>query len=72
VVARSLAVSISDDDGATWKWTRHLERREEGSFHYPSLIQAKDGSLHASYSYFTKEGRSIKHAAFNVEWVKAR
>ncbi len=37
----SLAVSLSDDEGATWKWTRHLERREpgQGSFHYPSIIQ---------------------------------
>jgi len=22
----SLAVSISDDEGKTWKWTRHLEK----------------------------------------------
>lgn len=75
----SLAVSISDDEGETWKWTRHLELREpgEGSFHYPSIIQAEDGSLHASYSYFVPnkdgggEGKSIKHAHFNKEWVLA-
>ncbi|MCP5111936.1 MAG: neuraminidase (sialidase)-like protein, partial [bacterium] len=40
----SLAVSISDDDGRTWEWTRHLELdtagEGAGSFHYPSLIQA--------------------------------
>ncbi len=77
----SLAVSLSDDEGATWKWKRHLEldRNEKapGSFHYPSIMQARDGSLHASYSYFLgreqggEDRKSIKHAHFNVEWVKA-
>jgi predicted neuraminidase len=80
----SLAVSISDDEGATWKWKRHLELEPAGTgeFHYPSIIQARDGSLHASYSYFINDeslpknaqgrpGRtkSIKHAHFNEEWV---
>ncbi|MEK7834343.1 MAG: exo-alpha-sialidase [Acidobacteriota bacterium] len=83
----SLAVSISDDEGKTWKWTRHLELdpsgSEAGSFSYPSIIQARDGSLHASYSYHLNrkdlekdsEGRpkrkAIKHAHFNEEWVMA-
>ncbi|MCA9266723.1 MAG: exo-alpha-sialidase, partial [Planctomycetales bacterium] len=32
----SLAVSLSEDEGQTWKRTRHLERREagDGRFHY--------------------------------------
>jgi predicted neuraminidase len=83
----SLAVSISDDEGKTWKWKRHLEHgpsgRDAGRFHYPSVIQAKDGTLHASYSYhFAERGapkdaeglprhKSIKHAHFNEEWVTA-
>src|SRR5687767_11457952 len=33
----SLAVSISDDEGKTWKWTRHLEKHSQGSYHYPSV-----------------------------------
>ena len=81
----SLAVSISTDEGQTWKWTRHLEVEprgpEAGAFHYPSIIQARDGSLHASYSYHLNkkavgsdaEGKparkSIKHVHFNEEWV---
>jgi predicted neuraminidase len=83
----SLLVSISDDEGRTWKWKRHLEKERDGEgaaeFHYPSIIQAKDGSLHASYSYFMDrrnarkdaQGRlirkSIKHAHFNEAWVMA-
>jgi predicted neuraminidase len=66
-----LSVWLSDDEGKTWRWKRSLEREPEGSFHYPSLIQTRDGSLHATYSYFVKEGKSIKHAWFSVDWVKA-
>ncbi len=72
----SLAISLSDDEGQTWKWTRHLERdaREKGagSFHYPSVIQARDGFIHVTYSYFTEAGKAIKHARFNEEWVQER
>lgn len=83
----SLAVQISDDEGKTWKWKRRLEflapnKTQRGSFHYPSIIQAKDGTLHATYSYFLEvapdiaDGKSdpprkaIKHAHFNEAWVK--
>jgi predicted neuraminidase len=74
----SLAVSISEDEGETWKYTRHLEERGigAGSFHYPSVTQDDDGIIHVSYSYFInipgpgdKRGKSIKYAAFNKAWV---
>jgi len=71
----SLAVSISDDEGATWKHTRHLERKDKGQgrFHYPSITQGGDGILHATYSYFVPtddgERKSIKYAAFNKQWA---
>lgn len=82
-----LAVAISDDEGASWRWQRHLEADpagpEAGSYHYPSLIQARDGSLHATYSYFDNRKevpldpqgkprrKAIKHAHFNEAWVQA-
>ena len=75
----SLAVALSDDEGATWRWKRRLEldTREKGagSFHYPSIIEARDGTLHATYSYFLNHipadqpRKSIKHAHFNVAWI---
>ena len=72
----SLAVSISDDEGKTWKWTRHLELAEagSGSYHYPSVIEGRDGNFHVSYSYFidkpeSARGKSIKYATFNKAWV---
>ena len=65
----SLAVSISEDEGKSWKWTRHLERHEKGSYHYPCVIQGRDGTIHSIYSY-SKGGESMKHAAFTEAWVK--
>ena len=83
----SLCVRVSDDEGKTWKWSRHLERdtpgAEAGRYGYPSIIQAKDGSLHATYSYEIAKttapkdsaGRSqretIKHVHFNEAWILA-
>jgi len=70
----SLAVSQSDDEGNSWRWTRHLERgkRDESSFAYPSFIQTADGMLHATYTYKNGPGgKAIKHSTFNVEWIKA-
>jgi predicted neuraminidase len=66
----SLAVSISDDEGQTWKWTRHLENDQSGRFHYPAVIQGDDATVHAVYTYSVKGGKSMKHAAFNEAWVQ--
>ena len=68
----SLAVSISDDQGKTWKWTRHLEKHAQGSYHYPTVIQGRDSTIHAVYSYFVDGGKSMKHAAFNEAWVRGK
>ncbi len=67
-----LAVSISEDEGQSWKWTRHLENQPGGSFHYPAVVQGRDGTIHAIYSYFVTGGKSMKRAAFNEAWVKSK
>jgi predicted neuraminidase len=64
-----LAVSLSTDEGLSWATTRHLENESDGSFHYPCVIQSSDGMIHAVYSYFVKDGKSMKHAAFSEEWI---
>jgi len=67
----SIAVSISDDEGKSWKWKRNLEHIEDGQFSYPSVIQEKDGTIHVTYSYhLSDDSKSIKHVAFNEQWVK--
>ncbi|HJM95098.1 MAG TPA: sialidase family protein, partial [Candidatus Marinimicrobia bacterium] len=42
------AVSLSNNEGKTWTWKRHIGQSEDKSesFSYPSLIQTKDGKLH--------------------------
>lgn len=71
----SLLASLSDDEGKTWKWNRHIEKAEAGSYHYPSVIQTRDGSIHVTYSHFAPPGQEkaegIKHVKFPVEWVMA-
>lgn len=70
----SLALSLSDDEGETWKWTRHvaLDPEHKQSFHYPSIIQSADGMIHVSYTHGGQaNGSSIDHAWFNEEWVRA-
>ncbi|HEY2018581.1 MAG TPA: sialidase family protein [Bryobacteraceae bacterium] len=71
----SLVAAVSEDEGTTWKWKRHLDGSpaapNSNQYHYPSVIQAKDGSIHVTYSYFVAAGKAIKHARFDEEWVKA-
>jgi len=64
----SLAVSMSDDEGKSWKWTRHLEKAKgPDRFDYPSIIQTQNGTLHATYSYNVK---TIKYVIFTEEWIR--
>jgi len=67
-----LAVLLSDDEGRTWKWKRYLENDPPGtgSYSYPSIIQAKDGTLHVTYTWSQPgKGSCIKYARFNEQWV---
>ena len=77
----SLAIAISEDEGATWPWVRRVEHddREESETtrsHYPAIVEGPDGSFHLTYSYHhndrpREEARSIKYVHFNEAWVKA-
>jgi predicted neuraminidase len=78
-----LAVWLSDDEGRTWRLARYLERDEagRGRYAYPCAIQARDGTIHATYSYTLErddlprdeQGRpkrsAIKWARFDREWL---
>lgn len=69
-----LAVYFSQDEGATWKLAKYLEqvKPDQGSFSYPSVMQAKDGSIHVTYSYRVNEqGKSIKHVRFSEAWLSS-
>ena len=68
------AVSLSNNEGKTWTWKRHIGQSEDKSesFSYPSLIQTKDGKLHLTYSYGNPSGKTIMHASFDEKWIKKR
>jgi len=78
----SLAISISTDEGKTWKYTRHLEHDMRGRQiatrnAYPSVVQGRDNILHVVYSYHRNDlksapNKTIKYARFNEAWVKQR
>lgn len=64
-----LRVSLSDDEGATWKYSRYIENNREGGFAYPNIIQSKDGLINITYSWSVKNDKTIKHVSFQPEWI---
>jgi predicted neuraminidase len=82
-----LTVQLSDDEGRTWKWRRSLENdapdADAGRYGYPSILQARDGSIHATYSVQLRPSlarpdaagqpahKTIRHVQFNEAWLRA-
>lgn len=64
-----LAVSLSKDEGHSWTVTKYLEDHSTGSYHYPTILQASDGTIHAVYSHFTDAGKSMKHVEFKESFL---
>lgn len=66
-----LAVMVSPDKGRTWTTKKYLEKSPpgDGNHGYPTVIQARDGRLHVTYSHSVKAGKSIKHVEFSPEWL---
>ena len=69
----SLAVWMSQDEGKTWPIRRQLAGAlpGQGSFSYPSLIETRDGGLHATWSEVLGGRETIRHARFNQAWVRS-
>jgi len=70
----NLTAALSKDEGETWEWTKVLEhddRKEKASrFHYPAVIEGKDGTIHTIYSYHRNDtipGKTIKYYSFTIE-----
>ncbi len=77
----TLAVSLSEDEGRTWKYLRHIERdmnkdiKKRNKASYPSIIQGRDGMIHVIYSYhkyntLPYDDDTIKYIRFNENWIK--
>lgn len=64
-----LSISLSEDGGQTWKYTRvleHLDGKQE--FSYPTIREDKmqDGVIHVSYTY---KREAIKYSRVSEAWI---
>lgn len=48
---RNKLVVLVSADGKSWKEMVVLENAPEGEFSYPAIIEAKDGTIHITYTY---------------------
>ncbi|MDR6880948.1 exo-alpha-sialidase [Bacillus sp. 3255] len=81
----TLAVALSDDEGKTWTYRRHLAldtRSSTGSYHYPAITQGDNGDILISFSRFfsplDKDSanqslgsfKNITFARITEDWIK--
>ncbi|UKM64505.1 exo-alpha-sialidase [Flavobacteriaceae bacterium GSB9] len=51
-------------DGLNWERVLTLEKKQEGQFSYPAIIQTKDEKIHVLYTY---NREYIKHVSFQLD-----
>ncbi|MHA1698464.1 MAG: sialidase family protein [Promethearchaeota archaeon] len=69
-IRNPLTAALSEDGAKTWPYKRNIDYSQDPAarFHYPSVIQTKDGLIHVTYSYQPHD--NIKHAVFDEDWIK--
>jgi predicted neuraminidase len=65
---QNLSLAVSSDGGRQWNIVHELEG-EEGSFSYPCVVVAHDGTVHVTYTW---NRLGIKHVFFNMAWLRAQ
>ncbi len=74
----SLALALSEDEGKSWPFVRHLENDTRGDkatqSHYPAIVEGKDGRIHIVYSFHHRDqeedAKTIKYVSVDADWVK--
>jgi hypothetical protein len=72
-----LSAWLSRDEGQSWPHRRAIEDTAGGSYSYPSVLQAADGTIHVTYSHVdpapagAKRLEAIRHVVFDERWVEA-
>merc|ERR1712232_888180 len=68
-----MAISLSEDGGESWPYTRIIEKESQGTngadfFSYPTLREDRfeDGKMHISYTWLRK---TIKYSVVLESWV---
>ena len=68
-----LSISLSEDEGITWKFTRNLEyskSNKEVEFSYPTLLQDESGHIHVTYTY---NRATVKYRIIpNEQWIRQK
>ena len=61
-----LSIALSTDGGRTWPTRKVIVHVPGGRFDYPSIIQARDGRVHVTFSDNLK---TIRHVSFSEGWI---
>jgi predicted neuraminidase len=61
-----LSIALSRDNGHTWPTRKVIVHVAGERFDYPSVIQARDGRLHVTFSDNLK---TIRHVSFTEGWI---
>jgi predicted neuraminidase len=62
-----LRISLSEDGGITWPYSRDLESGPGPRYSYPCILQTADEYIHVSYTY---NRDTIKYVKFMEDWIK--
>ncbi len=73
-----VTLALSLDEGLTFPYMRHIEtgenfvgelnRKHNKAYHYPSLMQSRDGSIHVSYTFHGRD--CIFYQRITEAWIK--
>ncbi|WP_171654190.1 S-layer homology domain-containing protein [Paenibacillus foliorum] len=76
----SLAVALSDDEGRTWKYRKHLaidSRANPGDYHYPAISEAMNGDILITFTrdFAADDGalsgfNNIMYSRITEDWIK--
>lgn len=69
-----LGIAVSNDEGGSWSAPKYLQNDDcedtKGSFHYPSITQARSGDIWISYSNgHAVNGSTIQWARITEDWL---
>lgn len=67
-----LAVALSNDGGKTWSQPKIIIKTGGPQASYPSVIQAKDGTMIVVWQQNVGRGREVRIARFNRTWLLTR
>ena len=62
-----LSIAVSPDQGRTWPIRKVIVHVPGERFDYPSIVQARDGRVHVTFS---DNLRSIRHVSFAEAWLR--